>query len=480
MPNSGDASAPSDASLGRGDVAHDALDERQERESPGDSCKRYFFGTDRLVAARQQQKLLDLYLFAVDTCLRSGTDQWWRRAFRFEAFPDAEQGLAALKDFCLHHLLYEGGDIAAFCRVYEGLEEEGYLEDDIQGRFLLELSRYLKRALQEAGDDLAPGRTQVVPKRPGSSENELHEGVADQLRRYFDRALEKIGLASAPESPPRPAIVSMVFPDEVAVDNFREFGAPSLCGERGLQALCGARAVSLLVFAQTKYLMDIKGHLEASNPGCQVVCRAIPPNLSILAEGATAPQRDWLVGALQGLHLREAKRLGADFLSVNPNAVYSDGFFEGVLGIADRQEPAVAVLLATIRADKNIIRPGLAQFRTARPFDSSLVVGTSLAVSAGDLLSQGIDTAGPLNGAKFVHDFGQLRGLTSHLQLTWREDDCVRIHSTRYEIAFLAGEMIGKMPPRFLPCLVPRSIVFSPPARSRILSGNPTPSRCLS
>ena len=111
--------------------------------SPGGSCKRYFFGTDRLVAARQQQKLLDLYLFAVDTCLRSGTDQWWRRAFRFEAFPDAEQGLAALKDFCLHHLLYEGGDIAAFCRVYEGLEEEGYLEDDIQGRFLLELSRYL-------------------------------------------------------------------------------------------------------------------------------------------------------------------------------------------------------------------------------------------------------------------------------------------------------------------------------------------------
>ena len=189
----------------------------------------------------------------------------------------------------------------------------------------------------------------------------------------------------------------------VAVD--RSGIRPSLCGERGLQALCGARAVSLLVFAQAKYLMDIKGHLEVSNPGCQVVCRAIPPNLSNLAEGATGPQRDCLVGALQGLHLREAKRLGADFLSVNPNAVYSDGFFEGVLGIADRQEPAVAILLATIRADKNIIRPGLAQFRTARPFDSSLVVGTSLAVSAGDLMSQGIDTAGPLNGAKFVHDF---------------------------------------------------------------------------
>ena len=272
----------------------------------------------------------------------------------------------------------------------------------------------------------------------------------------------------------------MVFPDEMTVDNFREFGGPSLCGERGLQALCGARAVSLLVFAKPKYLMDIKRHLEASNPGCQVVCRAIPPNLSNLAEGATGPQRDWLVGALQGLHLREAKRLGADFLSVNPNAVYSDGFFEGVLGIADRQEPAAAVLLAAIRADKNTVRPSFAKFRTARPIDSSLIVETSLAVSAADLLSLGIDTVGSLNGAKFVHDFGQLRGQTSHLQLTWREDDCVRIHSTRYEIAFLAGEMIGKMPSNSLRCLVPRSIVSSPPARSRILSEIRTPSRCSS
>ena len=265
----------------------------------------------------------------------------------------------------------------------------------------------------------------------------------------------------------------MVFPDEATVDNFAEFCGPSLRGERGLQALSRVRAVSLLVFAKPKRLMDIKRHLETNNPDCQIVCQVISPNLSDFAESAAGPQRDWLVGALQGLHLMEAKRLGADFLSVNPNAVYSEGFFEGILDIVDSRKPAAAVLLAAIRASKGAVRPDLVQFRTLGPIDS-LGIDTSLAIPADDLVSVGLGATGPLRGVKHVDDFGQFRGATSHLQLMGQEDDCVRIHSTRYEIAFLTREVIEKMPPNSSRCPLRRSTTFWVPILSLTLLRNPT------
>jgi hypothetical protein len=438
--SSDDAPVPSGASLDNESVGLNATGDIHGKERYGSDLKEHLSDSEWLMAARRQQKLKDLFLFAVDTCLRAGAGQWWRRAFRYGAFPNLQQGIAALKDFCLHHLLYELGDVHAFCRAYEILEQEGHLFDDRLGVFLLELSRYINGMPRDAGNALVSEINDDghAPRGP---------------KRYFDRLVETMDQSLARLRKRRSAIVSMIFPDEATIDNFVEFGGPSLRGERGLQVLSRTRAVTLVVAAKPKRLMDIKRHLEANNPDCQIVCQVIPPNLSNPTENAAGAQRDWLVGGLQGLHLMEAKRQGADFLSVNPNAIYSDGFFEGILSIADSEKPAVSVLLATIRASKGAVRPDLIQFRTLRPIDS-LGVDTSLAIPAGDLVNIGLGATGPLRGAKFVDDLRQFRGATSHLQLTCQEEDCVRIFSTRYEIAFLAREMIKKMPPRFfaMPC----------------------------
>ena len=88
----------------------------------------YLRDTDWLPAERRRQKFIDLYLFAVDASLRGGADRWWQRAFGYDRFSEPEQGVESLKDFCLHHLLYEAGDVPAFRRVYEVLDEEGFAE----------------------------------------------------------------------------------------------------------------------------------------------------------------------------------------------------------------------------------------------------------------------------------------------------------------------------------------------------------------
>ena len=77
-----------------------------------------------------------------------------------------------------------------------------------------------------------------------------------------------------------------------------------------------------------------------------MVFHPIPDDLAVLADGVPGPQGEWLAGALQCLHLMEARRLGADFYSLNPNAVYSEAYFDGLLRLGDRGEPAV--LLAGI------------------------------------------------------------------------------------------------------------------------------------
>jgi hypothetical protein len=116
--------------------AADRAEAKPAEEKSLSSPETHLRDTEWLLTERRRQKFIDLYLFAVDASLRGAADQWWQRAFSYDQLPDPEQGVKPLKDFCLHHLLYEAGDVPAFRRAYEVLEEEGQFEGDDRGRFL--------------------------------------------------------------------------------------------------------------------------------------------------------------------------------------------------------------------------------------------------------------------------------------------------------------------------------------------------------
>jgi hypothetical protein len=383
---------------------------------------------DWLPGERRRQKFIDLYLFAVDASLRGGADQWWQRAFGYDRFPEPEQGVESLKDFCLHHLLYEAGDIPAFCRVYKVLEEEGQLEGDARSRFLLELTQYLDHTLRRLGQPIAWHEPLPPP---------VKEGVLRKVAQPFSRTIQNVKALIARQEAPPAAVVSIVIRDGVTLSNFFEFCIPSLAGEGGLKALSRVRALNLLIFAPQRDLLGIKRRLEAANLGGTMAFHPIPEDLSILADGVAGPQGEWLAGALQCLHLKEAQRLGADFFSVNPNAIYSDAFFDGILRLANRGKPAV--LLAGILVKADAMRGQLARFRR----------DDILAVPPNDLVSLGLCTVAPANGVTVVQDFGYLAGTTSHLLLMWECKNRVEIHTTHYEIAFLGRPVVDKLPPRF-------------------------------
>ena len=396
--------------------------------------------TDWLPAERRRQKFIDLYLFAVDASLRGGADQWWQRAFGYDRLADPEQGVEELKDFCLHHLLYEVGDVPAFRRAYEVLEEEGQLEGDDRGRFLLKLTQYLDHTLRSLGQPIAWQDPDAPPPPPPKQ-----ECVPEKKTPFFSRTLQNVReLVRRPEPPPPApvaapsAVVSVIIRDGVAFSNFFEFCLPSLAGKGGLEALSRVRSVSLLVFAPPSDLPDIKRRLELRNLGCAMVFHPLPDDLAVLADGVPGPQGEWLVGSLQCLHLLEARRLGADFYSVNPNAAYSEAYFDGLLRLGNRGEPAV--LLAGVLAKPDATRSELARFRR----DDDV-----LAIPPTDLASVGLCTIAPASGMTVVQDFGYLSGTTSHLQLMWEGQDCLEIHSTNYEIAFLARAVLEGLPPRF-------------------------------
>jgi hypothetical protein len=408
----------------------DAAAQPPEEESPS-SRQTQLRDIDWLPTERRRQKFIDLYLFAVDAGLRGGADQWWQRAFGYDRFPEPEQGVESLKDFCLHHLLYEAGDVAACRRVYEILDEEGQLEGDDRGRFLLKLTQYLDHTLRNVGQLIAWQDPDTPPPPP------KQESFLVKLAQPFNRTLQNVKERIAPPEAPHSAVVSVVIRDGVALSNFFEFCIPSLAGEGGLKALSRVRAANLLIFAPPRDLPDIKRNLEARNLGCTLALHPIPDDLSVLADGVAGPQGEWLAGALQCLHLKEAQRLRADFFSVNPNAVYSDAFFDGILRLANRGEPAV--LLAGILVKADAMRGELARFRR----------DGVLAIPPTDLVSVGLCTVAPASGVAVVQDFGYLAGTTSHLQLMWEGKDRVEIHTTHYEIAFLARAVVDKLPPRF-------------------------------
>ena len=163
----------------------------------------------------------------------------------------------------------------------------------------------------------------------------------------------------------------------------------------------------------------------------------IPEDLSVLADGVAGPQGEWLAGALQCLHLKEAQRLDADFFpSIRTQSTPTHS---STASCAWQTAEKQAVLLAGILGKADAMRSELARFRR----------DDVLAVPPTDLVSVGLCTVAPASGVTVVQDFGHLSGTTSHLQLMWEGKDRVEIHTTHYEIAFLARAVVDKLPPRF-------------------------------
>jgi hypothetical protein len=201
--------------------------------------------------------------------------------------------------------------------------------------------------------------------------------------------------------------------------------------------LSRTRAVTLEVFGRERDLPAIERQLAEWTLDCSVVCRPIPEHLAARAEGVAGPQSEWLVDALHGLHLMEARRLRADFHSINPNAVYADGFFEGMARL--RRAGHSAILVATIYADKEPMHEELKRFRE----------NGKIAVSPGELMAVGLRFMAGIRGLGIVRDTGYFGGPTSHLQLILEGRDRVEINSTQHEIAYLSHRALEQLPERF-------------------------------
>lgn len=352
---------------------------------------------------QRKQKLLDLCLFVVDCCLRNGTENWWRQAVSLP-FTDVTQGVAHLKELCLQELIYDAGDIRSFRRAYEVLEEEGYLEGDDRSQFLLDLLRFVEPSL----------------------------GRADEGRRTFGVQLRSLVARKV-----RPAaVVSVVIPDDRSFSNFMELCLPSLGSEEGFRLLFSQREVIFLLSVCQHRAAEVEAHLKQRAFDCTIICQPIPEKLGGGAAKGEV-ERDWLVGALQYLHLEEARRRDADFLSINPNAIYGTGFFKQVLRLAERKtEILSAVLWAANR--------GYIDEKLERNEGEG-----SASISAGLLAHMGLVVSAPASCTTFIEGFVATRGPTAHLRLTWNGKDQVDVHTTCHEIVFLASKSLRKMSRRF-------------------------------
>jgi hypothetical protein len=371
-----------------------------------------FRDVDWLAIEQRRRTFLDFYLLAVEACLRGGATEWWRHAFAYDRSLDHASSMALLKEFCLRQVLYETGDIWTFVRIYEGLEEEGIVADDEQGRFLLDLLRYVRDSLAKAEQAAATAGRVARTRR--------------MLQRGYDTLARKL-----------PAVASVVILDGVSLDYFFEFSISSLASERNLKALAKQRSVRLHIFGREHDLPNIERRVAALSLGCTIVCQPIPEYLAVRAEGVAGPQSDWLIGALQCLHLLEAKRLRADFHMISPNALYADGYFEDISRL--RREGKKAVLAATLYADPNAVRSHLAPFW----------IDNDITIPAAELAKLSLRALAPGNGLKAVQDLGWFGGAASHLQLVWERRDSVEIHSTHHEIAFLSHRVLDSLPGRF-------------------------------
>lgn len=350
---------------------------------------------------QRRQKLLDLCLFAVDRCLRDGAENWWRQGLSLP-FTDVAKGVEHLKELCLRELLYEAGDARSFRRIYEVLEEDGYLEGDGRGRFLLELLRFVEPKLEP-------------DERPGT--------VGGQLGSLVARAGK------------RRAVLSVVIRDDGSAANFMALCLPSLGSEEGFKRLFRQRKVMLRLFVCRHRVAEVEAYLKEWALGCTIVCQPIPEELDAAATGEV--ERDWLGGALQYLHLDEARRLGADFLSINPNALYGTGFFKQVLQLARRNNEILSAVVWI--ANRGWIDDKLERQAT----DKSASIPAALLAHMSHVVSM------PASCTTLVEGFVSDRGPTANLRLTWAGKDHVDVHTTCHEIVFLAGTSLRKMSRRF-------------------------------
>ena len=348
---------------------------------------------------------LDCYLLGLAACLGNGVRDWWQHAFAYDRTSDPVANLTPLRDFCIRQLLGGAGDISTFERIYQTLDEAGIVDDDDWLRFIRDLARFVRQA-----------------------EARAKQGNTANPRRLLGRAYNAIR---------RAAIVSVVLPDQLSFDNFLKFCSYSLASRRNLRALRPSRRVQIHVFARERDLPEIQRHLKALSIGNRVICDAIPEDLAIRAAGHAGPQGEWLAGALQWLHLQRARHLKADFHAINPHALYSDGFFEAIKGL--RRQGKDAVLVTALYAEAGEIRDVLPPFRN----DAAITIA---AIELANL-SIGIGATG--SGLKAVVDLGWLGGPSSHFQIAWERPDCVQIHSTQHEIAFLSHVAVARLPDRF-------------------------------
>jgi hypothetical protein len=368
---------------------------------------------DWLAMERRRQVFLDYYLLAVEACLRGGAREWWRHAFTYDGSSDHLANMGLLKEFCLRQVLYAAGDIWALGRIYEGLEREGIIAEDEPGRFLLDLTRYLRAKLAE-----------VEPAPAG----------------LFARAKRRVGREYQTRARKLPAVVSIVILDGVSGENFFDYCLASLASERNLKALAKQRSVRVHVFGRERDLGRFERRIAAASPNCTIVCEPIPEHLGVRAEGVPGPQVDWLIGALECLHILEAKRLRADFHAINPNALYADGYFEAISRLSD--EGKQAVLAATLYADPDALKnTELAPFQAA---DGTITIPPV------ELATLGLRALVPGNGLKAVRYLGWRDGPGGHFQLAWERRDSLQIHSTHHEISFLSHRVLEALPDRFL------------------------------
>lgn len=358
---------------------------------------------DWLPVEQERKTFLDCYLLGVRACLRGGVQEWWQHAFAYDRTSDAAANLDALRDFCLRQLVSGAGDIAAFEEIYRVLDRAGIVDNDDWLRFLLDLTRFVR---EEQGRH-----------RSGWSAGGVLERAYNAVKRT--------------------AVVSIVLLDAASLANFFEFCIYSLASERNLKALRRSRRVQLHVFAREAELPEIRRHLEALKLGCLIVCEAIPERLALRADDSAGPQGAWLVGALQWLHLQRARHLRADFHAINPHALYADGYFEAITRL--RRQGKSSVLVTALYARPGEVRDALRSLRG----------DMATTIPAVDLATLAVRVGATGSGRKAVVDYGWLGGPSSHLQIAWQRSDCVEIHSTQHEIAFLSHRALARLSDRF-------------------------------
>ena len=360
---------------------------------------------DILVDARaipslqRKQRLIDVYLFLVDACLKSGVSDWWRHAGSLP-FTDIAQGVDQVKELCLHGVLHDAGDIATACRAYELLEQDGYLAEGGDDQFLLDLLRFLRPLI----------KTEVQSNRGAFG--------------YFKK-----------KKMPR-ALVSLIVPDEQSLAHLRELCLPSLDSDGALAWLCGFRDVTLMISGRESHLDELKALLRETLPHGQVTATAFPDLLGDRLAGGEL-RRDWLVGSMQWQHLTEARRLNADYLSIDPSGIYAAGYLRKVLKGA---EEASAILTVPLWIDnRGLLDRTMGRIRPSDP----------AVISTQDLVSLARDVVAPTGSSIFIEGNTKLRGETAHLMALSIDAGCLEIHSTRHEIAFLASDRVRMLPQRF-------------------------------